>query len=106
MALRTPRTGSQPRTANAAGTTSTPADLTADLAAEAKNRFVTGDARDVTGSRQVARAFPVAGPFRKTGISEGEMRAMDVLLRAMALTMFPNSRDDEGAGGSGQGSVS
>ncbi len=96
MGLRTPRTGSQPRTADATGAT-TPTDLPADIAAEAKNRFITGSSRDVTGAREVASAFPVAGPFRKAGISEGELRAMDVLLRAMALTMFPNKTDSGGS---------
>lgn len=72
---------------------------------EASRQFVPGDPKMIELT-DVSRVFSVPGQLRGgPGVTKGDLLATQVVLRAMAMTMFPNSRDDEGSGGSGSDPV-
>lgn len=86
---------------NRAGVTPPPADTEAPPAPtrpvtieEAERRFVPGH-RGMMALNGVGEVFQIAGPLRGSTVSQGDLLAMQVVLRAMAMTTYPNNRDEE-----------
>jgi len=57
----------------------TTAPLPADIRTT-RERFVIDDSRDLTGAREVAQAFPVAGPLRGSAVGKGDLVSLDSVL--------------------------